>query len=103
MIPTCYQSFTEIRYGYSLEDDDADHIAVDTDTDNQDQILTADYNPSLDCQEDEQKHIRNAVVGSETWANDKVDEVEELELPEQHKSQATHQPKLQFRMIHCYY
>lgn len=65
------------------EDDDADHIAVDTDADNQDQILAADYDPSLDRREDEQKRIGNAVVGSETRANDEVDEVEEVEEEEE--------------------
>jgi len=65
------------------EDDDADHIAVDTDADNQDQILAADYDPSLDRREDEQKRIGNAVVGSETRANDEVEEVEEVEEEEE--------------------
>jgi len=60
----------------------ADHIAVDVDTDNQDQVLAADYDPSLDRREDEQKRIGNAVAGLNPRTNDEVEEVEEVEEEE---------------------
>jgi len=60
----------------------ADHTAVDVDTDNQDQILAADYDPSLDRREDEQKRIGNVVAGLDPRTNDEVEEVEEVEEEE---------------------
>jgi len=60
----------------------ADHIPVDVDADNQDQILAADYDPSLDRREDEQKRIGNAVASLDPRTNDEVEEVEEVEEEE---------------------
>lgn len=68
------------------EDDTQGTDPITADGDSQDQILAADYDPSLDRREDEQKRIGNTAVrlpAADSQPNDEIEEVEEVEEEEE--------------------